>query len=88
MKVKVQDSIAEGMKSVTFFHGHDETTYLMPEALARIIETWLNAMHDFKHGILLDDKELVAMFKDDGDRNVALSELDDGRLTAFSVEDK
>ncbi len=86
MKVKVEGSMSPGMKTVTFDDGGDrEHVYLMEEALAKSLETRLNA---FKYGILYDDKELVAMFKEPEYRDQSLQELKhiEERLTAFDAE--
>jgi len=88
VKVQIKDCCYGDMKEVTF---NGRLMYKMPATLAKSLKTRLDAMEQFKHGILLDGKVLTAMFRDEGDRNVALSELDatePGRLTAFSVEDK
>lgn len=74
MKIKVENSFSPDMKTVTFFEGSTETVYLMPEALAKSLETRLNVMWQFTHGILRD-RSLVAMFKNETDRDAALAAL-------------
>ena len=74
VKVKVQGSLADGMKTVTFDDGERQHVYLMPEALAKALEIRLNAMWSFKHGILRDGA-LHAMFRDEADRDEALQAL-------------
>jgi hypothetical protein len=74
MKVKVQNSMSPGLKTVTFEHGDRAYVYLMEEELAKALEIRLNAMWQFKHGILKDGG-LIAMFKDPADRNEAHRQL-------------
>ena len=88
MKVYVQGSLAPGMKTVTFIDDGTKHVYLMPEKLAESLRIRL---HAFKYGILVDGKELIAMFKDKDDRDALLSlehiqpEIDQ-RMSAYDVE--
>jgi hypothetical protein len=91
MKVKVQGSFIAGLKTVTFSHLGKDHVWLMPEELATGLELRLNAMWQFKHGILQDGKELIAMFKNVEDRDESLNNLDihvGKRLKAFDCEEK
>lgn len=91
MKVRIQNSVIGDSKTVTFTHGNREWVYIMDPELAKCLETRLNCMWQFKHGILQDDIELIAMFKHAEDRDACLLAIHPTprkRLEAFSCEGK
>lgn len=89
MKVKVQGSFIDGLKIVTLSHLGKDQVYLMPEELARGLEIRINVIWNYKHGIMQDNKELIAIFKHADDRDESLERLSvhvGKRLKAFDCE--
>lgn len=75
MKIEIEKSVCEGMSLVTFSEFETQgvaTSFTMPAELA----TQLAERADFKHGINYGGK-LVALFKDEADRDCAKDELED-----------